>query len=294
LSPGRFVEGTVTDEQTGHPVPNAHVYAETNLSALQAGGSFNADWKGRCHPFTARQSIGAFPPFFGSIPEVKLPTVEARTDAYGRFRIQVYQRLENIEHPFFPPNRFAVWVRGPDGRTYLDVAKVFFWPKGAVKQKIDFALRRGVLVRGQVKEGRTGQAVAGARVDCWSKGLKVPAGVLPPGPVQTGRDGVFQVVLPPTHWHLLVNGPGRRWNSEANESGFLEEPIEIGRLTEDPGLLKARKPNEVQYKEIAREPSYYPDAWLALDLKPGDPPQSLSVVLHRKQPVLLTTAKRLP
>jgi hypothetical protein len=64
-------------------------------------------------------------------------------------------------------------------------------------------------------------------------------------------------------------------------------------LTDDPHLLRTRLPIGLLYKEIGRPPSYYPDAWLALDLKPGDPPQSLSVVLHRKQPVLLT-AKGLP
>lgn len=296
LPPPRFIDGMVTDEQTGEPVANAHVYAEANWIALQDENQFSADWKGRGR--RTREEIGALAPVFGGfggIQEVKLPNLEARTDGHGHFRIQVYQPPQNNENPFFVTNRFVVWVHGPDRQAYLDVGKVFSWPKGAALQRnVDIALPRGVLVRGQVTEDRTGQAIAGARVDCWSKGFTMPRGVLPPGPIQTGRDGVFQVALPPTHWHLLVNGPGsRRWNDETNGTGFLEEPIEIARLTEDPGLLKARKPNAVQYKEIGREPSYYPDAWLALDLKPGDPPQALGVMLHRKQPVLLTS-KSLP
>lgn len=108
---------------------------------------------------------------------------------------------------------------------------------------------------------------------------------------------MFQVVLPPTHWHLLVNGPGipeAYQHYEDIRTGFVEEPIEIARLTDNLSLLNARKSNYVLYKEIVRPPSYYPDAWLALDVKPGDSPQSLNVVLRRKQPLFLTLAKSLP
>jgi hypothetical protein len=133
-------------------------------------------------------------------------------------------------------------------------------------------------------------------VDCWSKGFKLPPGVLPPGPVLTGRDGVFQVVLPATHCQLLVNGQESQLTSQIlpDIGSFIEEPIEIDRLTGVETLLRARRPDIVSYKEIGRPPSYYPDAWLAIDLQPGDPPQAISVVLRRKQPVTLTWAKGPP
>ncbi len=292
LPPPSFIEGSVTDEETGLPVPGAHVYAEQSGLAVdeQDQSDFPADWKGRRS--SVRQHFGQVAGVWRN-RAVALPNIGVRTDAQGRFRMQVHRELDPGRDFPFAHNRFVVWVHCPDGQSYVDVAKALSWPKGTVMQKIDIALPHGVQVRGKVREGRSGEPVAGARVDCWSKGFQLPRGVLPPGPVQTGRDGVFEVVLPPSHWHLLVNSHDSQLNSgiQPDIGSFDEEPIEIDRLTDVETLLQARKPDTVSYKEIGRPPSYYPDAWLAIDLKPGDPPQALSVVLHRKQPVTLTWAK---
>lgn len=288
LPPARLIEGTVVDQETGRPLPHAQVYAESPaFGQRSAEERVEVDWKGRL-TYSERRNIGAFIVEWRSSGKTSLPNMPVRTDHEGRFRIQVYQfdSEEGTRSHIFS-NHFAVWVHGPEGQAYLDVRKDLIWPKAAVKQSIDVALPKGVLVRGEVRDDRSGQPLAGAQLDLWSIGFRPAAGVVAPGPVQTGRDGVFQLVLPPTHWHLLVNGLH-------GGLGFMEEPIEIDQLTDNPALLQVRKPMYVDYRDIGRQPSYYPDAWLALDLQPGDPPQSVRIVLKRKIPPLFLSAKNLP
>jgi hypothetical protein len=183
LRPARFIEGTVTDAETGEPISQAQVYAEwspyiRNGQDLDEGRSISADWKGR------HSSVRGV---FGYVEDVRLgnrargardavlPGRSVRTDIQGRFRVYLYAEDSHFTLPrgdFAPPrNTFLVWVGGPGGKPYLDVVKALTWSKGAACQKVDAALPRGVLVRGRVTEDGSGHPVPGARVDYWTKGL---------------------------------------------------------------------------------------------------------------------------
>jgi hypothetical protein len=121
------------------------------------------------------------------------------------------------------------------------------------------ALTRGVPVRGRVTEGAGGKTVAGARVDFWAKGLKLPEGVRRPRHVQTGADGVFRALLPPASWHLLVN---------AAKPDYVFQKIAVDKV--------------VDGKVAGKEDRYFrPDAWHALDLKPGTGAQEVVIRLER-------------
>src|SRR5262249_22177355 len=149
---------------------------------------------------------------------------------------------------------------GPEGQTYLGRDRTVNWPRAATRQQVDVALTPGVAIRGKVTEA--GKPVAGARVDFWSKGLKLPDGVHFPGEVTTGPDGTFQVLLPAAPWHLVVNGP---------TEDFVNHKIAAKTLGDDlpAGLAKG-----------GEKFFLYPDAWVTVDLKPGDPSKEVAITLR--------------
>src|SRR5262249_35010224 len=118
-----------------------------------------------------------------------------QTDAKGRFQMYPY-----------PGTTLVVTASVPAG-PYLTLQKTLDWPKGAAKQELKLALTPAERVRGKVVEEADGKPVAGARLDFWSKGLKVPENVLYQKQARTGDDGSFEVLLPHGRWHVLANAP---------------------------------------------------------------------------------------
>ncbi len=263
LEPARLLEGTVIAADTGKPLVGAVVQVDMGFASVTARGD-HADGKGRRF---VRRSWGYYDHFMLFTPPV-------RTDAAGRFRVQ----------PFVGPSfaasgsTFAVTAAAPEGQPYLSIERDVAWPKGAVKKEVRLTLPRGVLVRGKVIEKTSGRPVAGARVDYWSKGLALPAGVVSPGPRNCGADGTFALVLPARPGHLLFNAaiqlngidpPYRAKKIHVN--ALADRPEQINRLLRAP----LPPPDE--------EPHCYPCAWEALDLRPGVGPVELKVTLERKR-----------
>jgi hypothetical protein len=178
-------------------------------------------------------------------PAVYLPPLEARTDEHGRYRFSLFQ-----------DGSYGLEVTGPAGKRYLERTASVRWPgEAVVRKRLDLTLQRGALVRGRVTEAPGGKPVAGARVDFWCKGVKLPEGTGHPRELKTGKDGTFQILLPPGSWHLLVNGP---------EPCYLVQKIAIHRLT-----VEQPPPPQLAPGQPDPGPHFYPDAWTALDLKPG-------------------------
>jgi hypothetical protein len=146
------------------------------------------------------------------------------------------------------------------------MTKTVSWPKGAARQQLDFAMPRGVWVHGKVTEAPGDKPVADARVDFWSKGLKLPEGVVgQPPAVRTGADGTFRVVLPPGSYYVLVNGA---------HSDYLYRKIEADKLTDEvQPVPEEGKPAEKLH--------FHPDGWAALDAKVGAEPKEVAVQLRR-------------
>ncbi|HYT91379.1 MAG TPA: sigma-70 family RNA polymerase sigma factor [Gemmataceae bacterium] len=239
LAPARVLEGTVTDADSGQPVAGARLRvvsprSSRTVSAEFAEGLGGTDARGRRGMLVNRLRM-EFVTFYRYLDtQEELPPLEARTDAQGRYRFHL-----------FPANSYGLKVIGPDGKHYLPRTAGVSWPGEAiVRKRLDLTLQRGAILRGRVTEAG-GEPVAKARVDFWCKGLKWPEGTRAQEHLTTGKDGTFQALLPPGPWRLLVNGP---------EPLYRIQKIAIGELTGE---------------QITAEPQFSPDAWVAVDLKPG-------------------------
>jgi RNA polymerase sigma factor (sigma-70 family) len=260
--PPRWVEGTVVAADTGKPLAGALVHVDTRVGPF---GDFSghADWKGR----------RVVPRGWGFYDHFTLFSPAVRTDAAGRFRVNAFLG----DSPRARGGDLTVTAAAPDGAPYLSVEETVIWPRGAVKQAVRLALPRGVLVRGQVTEKASGRPVARARVDFWSKGLKLPAGAVYPGPILCDKDGGFRLVVPAGKSHLLVNAP-RLPNGVDPE--FVAQKIPVAALTAEIDKVDLIRGAKVPLPD--REPHCYPGAWAALDLRPGAAPVGLTFTLERK------------
>ncbi len=85
---------------------------------------------------------------------VQVQLIHYQADGEGRFRARRAGR----------PSGFGVQAQSPDGARLPAAETRRDWPKGAVEQSVELALRRGVVVRGKVVEEGTGRPIAGAIV----------------------------------------------------------------------------------------------------------------------------------
>jgi RNA polymerase sigma factor (sigma-70 family) len=175
--------------------------------------------------------------------------VEGRADAGGRFRL----------NPIFG-DVFQVTAFAPSGQPYLSLTETVQQPKARAKREIEIRLPRGVLVHGQVKEAGSGKAVAGAEVrflprqllsrnDAHAEGWRVPA--------VSGPDGRFALAVRPGPGHLLAQGPTPDYIHAEVSRRQLEEQGQAGGQR------------------------FYPDAVLALDLKPETRSYAMDIRLRR-------------
>jgi beta-lactamase regulating signal transducer with metallopeptidase domain len=268
LTPARVVEGTVTEAGSGKPLAHAGVRVRMPgsntsfaLNALAFPG--NADWKGR-HGLGG--NLLAFD-FVGIGPSGNpLPDIEAQTDEQGRFRLHLYEA-----------DSFTLRASAPQGQPYLSATKSINWPKAAARQTVNFSLPRGVPVEGKVME-TGGKLVAEARIDFWSKDLKLPEGVHQPKAVKTGKDGTFRTLLLPGTWHLLINGPS---------SDYLYQKIPAVKLTDEVTRTVLfnpdgkRVPKDGDLTSDPKESFFYPDQWEILDIKPDSKLPPVVITLRR-------------
>src|SRR5262249_7183819 len=145
-------------------------------------------------------------------------------------------------------------------------------PKAAARQELKVSLPRGVWVKGRVTETPAGKPVAAARVDFWAPGLKLPAGTRFPQPLTAGADGRFQVLLPAASWHLLVNSPA---------GDFDHQKIAAAKLTGGKQTRVQAPDGGVTVAADDKKHFFFPDGWVALDLKPRADTQEAAVKLRR-------------
>jgi hypothetical protein len=181
-----------------------------------------------------------------------IPTLAVRTDAQGRFRVNPY-----------PGESFQIDVAAAAGEPYFSTFKKVTWPKGAAKHEVEFALPRGVVLRGLVKEEGSGKPVGNVLIffaplrennPNLSASAVASAQYLPT--LTSQSDGTFQVTVSAGPAHLLAI---------ANNQDFVMRAVSAGELT-------AGKP----YGDRR-----FFNAVLPLDLKAGDSPKDVTVTLRR-------------
>jgi RNA polymerase sigma factor (sigma-70 family) len=163
------------------------------------------------------------------------------TDDKGRYRL-------NVD----PGKEFTIGA-DPGKVPYLPFEKSIKWPQGAVKQTVDLALPRGVLLRVTVKEQVTGKLVPGAYVHDFDDDYRLHRY---PYPGETGPDGVFEIAVPPGKGTLLI---------KHSDNSFIA-------LQTTRGELSGRKPGGARY---------YPDALISFDAKLGIDVQEVHAELRR-------------
>jgi len=258
LSPARTVEGTVVDTETGKPLPKARVRVRAPGSYgeffVTNGFEANSDFKGRQGMGATEFLTLALAEANGGVDE--LPSLDVRTDDQGRFKLSL-----------FAADSYTIRIYGPKGEPYLPMTTGVSWQKGMARKELNIKLSRGVVLRGKVTEEAGGKPVAGARVDFWSKDLKLPDGVRYPKAATTAADGTFHKVLLPGKWHVFVN---------AASSVYLWEKIAAEEVTNNPPVVAPPKPGGKPEKFF-----FYPDHWAALELKPRAEPQNVAVRLRQ-------------
>jgi hypothetical protein len=176
-----------------------------------------------------------------------LPT-DARTDEQGLARI-------------IPELGESFWISAspPASMPYLNQRLDLNWPKGAVRQAVEFKLKRGVPVHGRVTEEASSKPVPGALV---SYAMTRRADRLYRDfqsllcEAVTDRDGNFQIVVPPGPGHLLVRAA---------------TPDYLHLTTSNLELGVSLLPNWLMY----------PDALAHIDLKAGEPLQEVTMRFRR-------------
>jgi protocatechuate 3,4-dioxygenase beta subunit len=260
------IEGQVTDARTGRPVRRAPVQVDVSGAALFTGNwPVAADWKGR-------QGLVGQWCLPGSPPVMMVPAVSGLTDDEGRYRLSAFRNDEFLR-------QFSVTARGPEGQTYLTVRTTRNWPRGRTRLEVNLALPPGVRVQGRVTEAPSGKPVPGARIDFWSKTLKVtvggmrgPDGVVYPAPRETDADGAFDLIVPPGKSYLLVNGPA---------PVYLLKKIALEEVGADGTQAFLGNALVPPLRRSGRPPHYYPDDLLALDVEAGAGPRRLTATLRR-------------
>ena len=234
LDSPQVLEGTITAADTAFPLNRATIIIHSFAQSLGGIRSQGDALDGRGRRFDDM--------FYVSIGHRIVRTV-AQTDSKGHFRATPPPGLSR-----------TITVLAPEGEPYLRVHQPVTPAQGAARQEVNIALSRGVRVRGKVVEESSGKAVAGTRLDFYSKRLILPRHVQSDRFAQTNADGVFECLLPPGSWHVLAN---------LARSTYYPSPLPTSRITD-------QKPANVGDNVL-------PDAWLAFDLATGKAPEELTL-----------------
>lgn|GEM_PF-1070606 len=136
--------------------------------------------------------------------------ISGEADAEGRFRLNPFD--ENPERSETGEKLFTVDAHPREGELYMSLSKQFAWPGGALRQTVDFALPRGVLLRGTVKDAESGKPLEEVQVQ-YQPLPNVPYEpreyILTGSwtPAMTDRDGTFAMGVLPGKGHLVILGP---------------------------------------------------------------------------------------
>ncbi len=136
--------------------------------------------------------------------------ISDQADAEGRFRLNPY-----ADNPYKSMTTgeplFSVYAYAPDGQPYLGVETELAWPKGSVRQTIEFILPRGVLVRGKITDASSGKPIDACRVlyaplkvEKVDSAFSVLTGEW--SAVVSHKDGSYAIPVPPGTGHLVLTG----------------------------------------------------------------------------------------
>jgi RNA polymerase sigma factor (sigma-70 family) len=205
----------------------------------------------------------------GNQPTFVHGAVDTRADARGHFRVVSY-----------PGNTVVVYAFAPAGTPYLGLRKERVWPKAAVRQQVDLALPKGVLVRGKVTEARSGKPLARVRVEFWPQKADNPhfradAVTGWGSAVLSDPDGTFRIAVLPGPGTLLFQSEDRNCIQQV----LYHKP--------GPGRISTRPipdPTGVRSPYPQGQPLYV-DGWHALMLKPDARPPEINATLRRGRTV---------
>src|SRR5262249_40053597 len=196
---------------------------------------------------TGKPAAGARVVIIG-VQRVRGPAAFGRTDKDGRFRINPC-----------PGKYFTISVYAPPGGAYHDIHLRLPWAKGgAVVFKLKtFALERGVLLHGTIRDGVNGKPVSGATVVFRQFQHNNPNRQnYISMPTTSGKDGTWKLTAPTSRGLLLCTAPG---------NDFLTSVVG------STDLLEGRPGGDRRFY----------DCVIALDLKPQKKPKEVPVTLRR-------------
>jgi hypothetical protein len=141
---------------------------------------------------------------------VHVPQIPTVADAEGRFRVN-------------PGASVNVSASPPDGQPYLGTTKSVVWPKGAITSSIDFALPRGVMMRGKVTDKGSGRPISAAIVT-FNPHRTANDRSSPPGsrPVETVADGSFELPVVPRSGYVAVQAPTADYVLHELDEGLID------------------------------------------------------------------------
>jgi RNA polymerase sigma factor (sigma-70 family) len=186
--------------------------------------------------------------------------VDGRADAQGRFRMNS-----------FAGSHVVVSAAAGAGTPYLGVSKDLAWPQGAVRQRVNLALVRGVLVRGKVTETPSGKPVGRVQVNFWPQLTenKYYRGDVAGGGGESGADGSFRLVVQAGPGTLVFRSPERNYIQQ-----LVYRDLRTGRFT-----TASTIPENSPAKSL--EQTWNVDALHGLKFQPGIDSREVRVVLRR-------------
>jgi protocatechuate 3,4-dioxygenase beta subunit len=152
-----------------------------------------------------------------------------KTDAEGHYEV-----------PITETRHVSVYITPPAGSPCLTLKKSSDWPRGMARHALDFALPRGVVVRGSVREDGTDKPVPGATVEFFPQrdnnpNFREDVACLWQAGVSSQKNGRFEMVLPPGASHLLVTAPNADYfYQEIAYSMLAEGKFNPGRYSPGP------------------------------------------------------------
>ena len=168
--------------------------------------------------------------------------IGGRTDAEGRFSVNV-PRSESHDVLVYPP----------EGAMFAFRRVVTAGTQG-LRQEVDVALPRGVLVKGKVVESPSGRAVAGAILEYRARQANNPnfrkeaiaehAGYEPTA--VTGPDGSFRLGVMPGPGHFFVKAPTPEFIIVETSEGYIEAGSPHGTRMYTNGLLTVDAPADAE------------------------------------------------
>jgi protocatechuate 3,4-dioxygenase beta subunit len=168
------------------------------------------------------------------------------TDMEGRFRINPQAG-----------DHFNIATQAPVGQPYLALTKNIDWPKGAVEQSMDFALPRGIVIRGKVTEQSSGNPVRGAVVRFTPYTIPRTKSFSTCTASLTSPDGLFQIACVAGPGYVVVQGP--------SDDFVLRE------FAADGGVFLAQPGNR----------RFYAHAYKSLDVKPSSSGEEVNMTIER-------------